>query len=147
MLWLLALHIITLVLWCGSLLYLPALIANTESGNLGSSHSSSEDDSIARFVFTRVATPMAFLAIVSGTLVFLLDRTIEFWLLLKLTLVTGLVLGHAMAGALVRRAEVETGGALVLWCWLLQLALCGLMAAILWIVLAKPTPGWLPWAL
>ena len=31
--------------------------------------------------------------------------------------------------------------------WLLQLALGGLMAAILWIVLAKPTPEWLPWTL
>ena len=147
MLWLLLLHIITLTLWCAALVYLPVLIAGIANGRAGLPGSGRRCDSIARFMFTHVATPMALLAIVSGTLVFLLSRIVEIWLVVKLTLVAGLVVGHALAGVLVLRAEEEDGGPVHPWWWMLQIALCGLIGAILWIVLAKPAPELLPWTL
>lgn len=147
MLWLLLFHIITLTLWCAALLYLPVLIAGVKNGHAGMLRSASRHDSVARFAFTHVATPIALLAIVSGTLVFLLTRTVEIWLVAKLTLVTGLVVGHALAGILLLRAEDEDGGPVHPWWWLLEIALFGLIGAILWIVLAKPAPELLPWTL
>lgn len=146
MLWFLALHITAIILWCGALLYLPLLIASTQTSR-AELPEFPRHDSLARSVFTHIATPMALLAILSGTIVFLMDRTTEIWLLAKLTAVMGLVIGHTLAGGLVLWAEDEDGRSVSPWCWMLEAGLLGLIAAILWLVLAKPTPELLPWTL
>ncbi len=71
--WLLLLHISTMLCWCGSLLYLPALIANIAMQTNQIEESTRE---IPRMVFTQIITPVALLAIVSGTFVFLQMKTI-----------------------------------------------------------------------
>src|SRR5690554_3433787 len=131
MLWFLVLHIIALLLWVGALLYLPALIAARRAHLLPVQSPQNPHNSIERMVFTRVATPAALTAIIAGTLVFVIDRTIDSWLIIKLTLVTGLVLCHVTVGALILR--VERG------CIALAMVIMLLIGLILWLVLAKPT--------
>ena len=147
MLWVLVLHIIALLVWSGALLYLPALVAATLAGRAGPLERPDEHPSLARFVHTHIATPAALLAILSGTAVFLLEGTVEVWLMAKLTLVSGVVVCHALSGLLILRAERAAGGRTGLWAWLLASVLCVLMTAIIWLVLAKPAVEAPPWAL
>ena len=147
MLWVLVLHIIALLLWSGTLLYLPPLLAASSPSRVELVESPTNHASMARFVHTHVATPAALLAIISGTAVFLIDGTVEVWLMAKLTLVTGVVVCHALTGLLILRAERFAGGRTGLWAWLLAGVLCLLMIAIIWLVLAKPTLDGTPWAL
>ncbi|WP_185266410.1 CopD family protein [Halopseudomonas xiamenensis] len=138
MLWFLVLHIMALVFWIAALLYLPALIASHSGRGSSMIVRSNPHNSIERFVFTRIATPAALLAIIAGTLVFVVDRTVDGWLILKLTAVTALVLCHVLIGLLVLR--MERGGEKPLrgWCLAAGAVLCCLLVLILWLVLAKP---------
>ncbi len=141
MLWFLLLHIIAFTAWCASLLYLPALIAGIHTEQIQIVEPGNQYGSVARFVFTYIATPAALVAIISGTLVFLLNRTIEVWLIAKLTLVTGLVVGHAMAGLLLLHTQDRSTKPVRRWCRMLSAVLCVLMLAIIAVVLAKPMAG------
>lgn len=144
MLWLLVLHISALLCWCAALLYLPALIAGMHTRQIEISEPFHQYGSIARFVFTHIATPAALLAIISGSLVFLLNRTVEVWLIIKLTLVVALVLCHALVGQLLLHTQEQNRKPVRRWCWSLSAALCAVMSAILWVVLAKPAAEVLP---
>lgn len=144
MLWFLVLHIIALLFWCAALLYLPALIAANTRQKLDIRELRYEHNAVARYVFTRIATPAALAAIIAGTVVFLLNRTVAVWLIAKLTLVTALVICHMMTGLLILRAEHLQEARVHLWCRVLGWSLCVLMTVIIWLVLAKPTgEGWL----
>lgn len=141
MLWFLVLHIIALLFWCAALLYLPALIASNTREKLDIRELRYEHNAVARFVFVRIATPAALVAIIAGTIVFLLNRTVEVWLIAKLTLVTALVVSHTFTGVLILRAEHQTERRVHFWCYLLGFVLCLLMVLIIWTVLAKPLQG------
>ena len=145
MLGLLTLHIAALMLWSATLLYLPALIAGTRAQRLNLVDFGRGHDSLARFVFTRVVTPAALLTIFAGTLIFLFDRNTEPWLILKLTLVAMLVLCQGFTGLLVQRLENSPDKPLQPWCVLVALLVAGLLIAITWLVLAKPSFETLPW--
>ena len=139
MVWFLTLHIMALVFWCGAQLFLPVLIRGLHVGDaLGRVALADESMGMPRFVFTRIATPAALVAIMSGTIVFLLNQTVELWLLLKLALVASLVVAHALSGWLLLLAPSLSTGQLGWRCHLLMLMSAVLMAAILWTVLAKP---------
>jgi len=129
---LLVLHIVSVVCWCAAQLYLPALIA------------ARSPHSLPRFVFTRISTPAALLTIVSGTAIFILSRTLEVWLMVKLGLVAALVITHALSGWLLLRAEVKPGPGIVLASGVLGSVLAVLMTGIIWVVLAKPLSALLP---
>ena len=137
MVWFLALHIIALVFWCAALLYLPLVLATGNSADVAAT-TTTQQYTLERFVFTHIATPAALVAIIAGTAVFLVDRNTAPWLILKLALVAALVVGHTVTGFLIPRLEdtAERPGALRFW--LLGVMLAGLMAAIVWTVLAKP---------
>lgn len=116
---------------------------STISSEAGFTDSPRGVDSIARFVFTHVASPAAILSITMGTVVFLLNQSHHFWLLAKLTLVTMLCITQAMMGLMIIRAERGKFQHMMLFCRVILLVLCLLMIAITWIVLGKPvTPGW-----
>lgn len=138
MLWILLLHIIGVLFWAAALLYLPALIAGEVMHDEKLKEPPVTYDSIARAVFTFVATPAALVAIIAGTLVFVLNYTIVPWLVFKLTLVSFLVICHALAGLLILRAESGNGKPVVPWCVLLAVVSGSLMFVIVWIVLSKP---------
>ncbi len=140
MLWLLTLHIAALLIWAAGLIYLPLLIAGTRSDSLALGGAPANADSIARWLFTRVASPAAAVAIVAGSAVFLVNGTTDLWLMAKLTLVTLLVVAHAFSGLLVIR--LEAGKPVVNASYILLVGVLVLSAAILWLVLAKPVWGW-----
>ncbi|WP_305907433.1 CopD family protein [Methylomarinum sp. Ch1-1] len=136
MLWLLLLHISAVICWCGSLLYLPALIAETSSQatiDEPQRHLASTLN-----VFTLFATPAALTAIVSGTALFLTGGITDLWLILKLTLVAALVLCHALSGWIVLSTEKDPDKNVVLPCVLVGIVVAMLIPAILWVVLTKP---------
>jgi len=148
MLWLLALHMMALLFWAAGLLYLPLLLVASGAQQTELVKVKRPHDSVARFVFTHIATPAALLAILSGTAVFLVNDTVEFWLILKLTAVTALVICHVLAGLLVLHAEDTEAAPLMRTYRFFGVVLCLVMVAIVWIVLAKPTvPEVLPWGL
>ncbi len=144
-LWLLSLHIIALLVWAACLLYLPAQIRLAAGAADTLAHSPEGHPSLARFVYTHIATPAALLAITAGTLVFVWHQILAVWLLAKLTLVVLLAGLHAATGLLVLRAERGDTRHLRTATLAAQ-ALAGLLlAAITWLVLAKPhTLGNLP---
>ncbi|MDQ2076845.1 CopD family protein [Marinimicrobium sp. ABcell2] len=145
MLWFLVLHISALLFWCAALLYLPALIVGAANEQIEITETPYRQDSVARFVFTHIATPAALLAIIFGTLVFVVEPILDPWLIVKLTLVAGLVVAHASSGLLVLRLERQPDESQRLWCWVLGVVLCVLMLLIVWIVLAKPPAESFPW--
>jgi uncharacterized membrane protein len=146
MIWILALHIVMILFWCASLLYLLSLIARAcpsriERPDLPLLYR--HHDSLARFIFTSVATPAALLAIILGTAVFLLNWIVEPWLIVKMTLVTGLVAGHALTGGLI--LKLESAGSVRTQSIILASVVGLIMLVILLIVLAKPDAGANPW--
>ncbi len=88
-------------------------------------------------MFTHIATPAALVAIIAGTLVFVFDRTLDGWLIAKLTLVVGLVISHVLTGLLILKAA--SSKSLGLSCAVLGIAQSILIVAIFWTVLAKPS--------
>lgn len=140
--WLLLLHIVALICWCGSLLYLPALIDESAKQPLVNAVTGyAHKQSLPRFVFTLIATPAALLAITAGTAVFLVNGIVELWLLAKLTIVAVLVVGHVLVGVLVNQLERDKRQHLRRWCLILASVLSVLMVSIIWVVLNKPLRG------
>lgn len=135
--WILILHIAGLLVWCGALLYLPALIA---AGASRTPHTALGRAPVAlnRMVFTAIATPAALFAIFTGSLLFLLDRNVGVWLILKLTAVAVMVICHALGGALILRHERDPHAALGAPCIVLGTLSTVLIGIVLWLVLAKP---------
>lgn len=138
--WILAFHIAGLVVWCGALLYLPALIATSGSRTQDATPTGSAA-SLNRVVFTTVATPAALFAIVTGSLLFLFGRTSGAWLILKLTAVTGLVICHVLYGMLILRQERNPNASAAMPCLVLGSLSTVLIGTVLWLVLAKPFQG------
>lgn len=148
MLWILLLHIITLLVWAAAVLYVPMLIASTARHSAGFTQLPEGLGSMARLVFTHIASPAAIVAIVAGTLVFVINETFTFWLIVKLTIVTLMVGFHASLGLLITRLEREEMKGLVVASWVLFLLLASCIVAIIWVVLAKPAvPEALPWSI
>lgn len=137
--WLLLLHISALICWCGSLLYLPALIsANLQSNSGFTTPPPDQLRSMPRAVFTLIATPAALLAIGSGSAVFLVYGILEVWLLIKLVLVALLVFVHMLLGWLIVRAERGAVQYLRPGSRILAVTSMLLMVGIIALVLAKP---------
>lgn len=136
MVWLLLLHISAVVCWCGSLLYLPALIAGVAAQSTVIERE--RHLVVAIMVFSRFATPAALIAIASGTAIFIRGGITDVWLIFKLTLVSILVLCHALGGWLMLRTQNAPHKNVAVLCVLLGAAVVTLIPAIVWIVLTKP---------
>lgn len=136
MVWLLLLHISAVVCWCGSLLYLPALIAGVAAQSTIIERE--RHLVVAIMVFSRLATPAALIAIASGTAIFIRGDITDVWLIFKLTLVSILVLCHALGGWLMLRTQNAPHKNVAALCVLLGIAIVALIPAIVWIVLTKP---------
>lgn len=135
--WLLVLHIAALLVWCGALLYLPALIA---AGRAGEPFAPAAE-ALPRAFFTRLATPAALLTIASGTLLFLGRGVHGVWLMLKLSAVTLMVGCHVLLGVLILRLENDPRRPLARRCAALGLLAALAIGAVLWLVLARPFQG------
>jgi len=136
MIWLLLLHISAVLCWCGSLLYLPALIAGTVSKQADMER---EHQQALMFVVYRLfSTPAALLAVASGTALFMTGGITAHWLILKLSLVSVLVMCHALTGWIMLLTQTMPGKIIKLSCVLLRIGLAILISAIVWLVLSKP---------
>jgi protoporphyrinogen IX oxidase len=136
MLWLLLLHISAVVFWCGSLLYVPALIAGMTSLQTTSERKRQLD--LMLTVFRLVSTPTALIAIASGTALFITGGITELWLILKLTLVSALVLCHACSGWVILYVQKIPDKKIMLACVMLGTVVTVLVPAIVSVVLLKP---------
>ncbi|ANQ84942.1 CopD family protein [Azoarcus olearius] len=133
-----ALHLGALICWCGSLLYLPALVAAARAAP-----AALERDGYrrcARQLFVVGLTPAALVAIMSGTGLFLAQGNTALWLVAKLGAVAGMAVCHVLCGALVLNSEQTTPRA---WsapaaCHAVTAAAAGFIGLALWLVLAKP---------
>lgn len=130
------LHFTALFVWCGTLLYLPALIAASCRSRRAAERPGHPE--LNRSIFNLVATPAALVAIGSGTALFLRDGTFGLWLVAKLTAVAVMVICHALCGLLILQCERQQRPALAIACAALGGITLGMIAAILWLVLAKP---------
>ncbi len=143
--WLKLLHIVAVIVWCGALLYVPALVAASAAprgaGLLRADlPGASAGAALLRGVYTGVATPAALVAIASGTWIFATRGPLVPWLMAKLALVGLLVLAHGACGVMVLRAErgEHTGLAVASDMITVLALLC--LAGIAALVLSKP--GW-----
>ncbi|HEY0923568.1 CopD family protein [Rheinheimera pacifica] len=144
MVWLLFMHICALVIWAAALLILPLLIHHSKTQLV---EAAGKGDAVDRLWFTRLASPVALLAIVSGTAIFAVSRNFDSWLLVKLTLVTALVVCHVLAGLLILYRKREHATAVGAKCSTLFAAILLLLLGIIVLVLVKPSQDSLLWFL
>ncbi|MBA2779924.1 CopD family protein [Billgrantia kenyensis] len=135
--WIKILHIASLLCWCAALLYLPAMLWVSARVRETTSFEMPAPE-LLRFVFTHIATPFALLAIMSGTLLFIVAQLIGGWLVLKLAAVSGMVLCHVLCGAMIVRLERDKRRFLVPASALTAALAATLMLAVLVLVLSKP---------
>ncbi len=139
---LLFLHISSLLIWAAALSILVLLIPRFATMDL---QSANNGDRVDRLWFTRLASPAGLLAIVSGTAIFALDSNFSSWLLLKLTLVTGLVICHVAAGLLILYRQRPEAGGIAIKCAVLLAMVLLLVLSIIVLVLVKPELEALRW--
>lgn len=137
--WLKLLHISAVIVWCGALLYLPALVA-AAAGSRSTGTATAIGGTRLRAFYTLVATPAALVAITSGTWLFATRGPLAPWLMAKLALVGLLVLGHGVCGMLVLRSERGETAWLSLAGWVVTATTLLWLAGIAALVLGKP--GW-----
>lgn len=137
------LHIAALVLWCASLLTLPVLLS-LHSAIRAQTTAQAMQDSYTRFrrlthlTYTAIATPCAVIAIAAGTALIFGAQVFDVWLLTKLALVAGMVLGHAWLGHLVVQSYEKDMHWRMPWPGLSLLLTLPCMLGVLWLVLTKP---------
>lgn len=137
--WLKMLHIGAVIVWCGALLYLPAMIAAAVTPATPAARDVQPRWPLQpRRVFIGLATPAALMAIVSGTLIFVSQGLLAPWLLFKLAGVGLLVLGHGACGLLVLRTERGQHGGVRLACHMILVSTVLCLLGIAWLVLRKP---------
>ena len=139
--WLKLLHLGAVIVWCGALLYLPALIAAFVAARALTAGRDLPLRSplLARRVYIGLATPAALLAIASGTLIFVSQGLLAPWLMFKLAAVGLLVLGHGACGLLVLRTERGQHSGVRLACHVVMVLTVSCLLGIAWLVLRKPT--------
>lgn len=136
MLWLLLLHISAVVCWCGTLLYLPALIAITASQQ--TTVEQQRHVAVVLMIYKLFMTPAALIAITSGTALFMVGEIVDLWLVLKLTLVVILVLCHGLSGWVILLTQKASDRNVTLPCTLLGAGVVTLILVIIGVVLTKP---------
>jgi uncharacterized membrane protein len=135
--WFKLLHVSAVIAWAGSLFYLTIALALAGREDGPAMFSNAHRRTLLRGLFVGVTTPVALLAIGSGTAIFMLYGPLAPWLIVKLGVVGLLVLGHAACGLLVLRVERQDSP----WTKLAYLV-CALsllwFATIAWLALRKP---------
>ncbi len=138
MVWLKALHIAALTIWCAGLFYLPGLLMlHPRTRDRDSFH---RLRIMTRYSFIILISPAAVIAIISGTALVYVRGAHGDWLAAKLVAVALMVFFHLYCGnqlaALRRRNDPKHRPA---WSYLsLVIVPSVLIPIVLWLVLAKP---------
>ncbi|MGE8941548.1 CopD family protein [Leptospira interrogans] len=148
-------HIAAIAIWSAGLLSLPTIYLQLQYVRMGLPNVAPHSDRVlrlqhvARLTYVGIASPAAFVAIASGTLLIFQRGMVAPWFSLKLALVSALVIIHTITGiALVRlfdRSRTYSS-----WRYVAATSSVILIAAaIITLTLAKPTltDGFLPVAL
>lgn len=145
--WLKAAHIVALIIWCAGLLMLPSIYVHRQSAT--SAEGLFHLQRFARATFVVIASPAAFVAVATGTVLIFAREVFTEWMAFKLAAVGVLVLLHVRAGFVVLRL-FEPDRRFARWRQALATtATVATISVILWLVLAKPmvdlegAPRWL----
>jgi len=136
MTWLKGVHVIAIIFWSASLIYLPILMAGHNPRLSNPMYLRLHG--MVRNLYIWIASPFALLAIVSGTALIPLREVTAPWFALKLLVVAALAIIHARCGVILAKQShtAERANALVR---VMRIALpIILFPCVLWLVLAKP---------
>lgn len=129
-------HLAAIAIWSGGLVALPFLFWQRRALEAGPDLDRLHR--MARFVYVEMTSPAAFVAIASGTALIFLQATFQEWFSLKMLLVAVMAMLHVMAGLVLLHLFSPTGRFGRSSYVALTSAYVVLIAAILWVVLAKP---------
>ncbi|ARC35276.1 hypothetical protein A6J80_01845 (plasmid) [Paracoccus yeei] len=131
-----ALHIAAIAGWSAGLLCLPSLYV--QRCHVGSRDELHRLQALVRFAYINLVSPLAFVAVASGTALIFARSVVAPWFALKLALVLGMSFLHVLTGLVVIRLFRE-GERYPTWRFVLAtLVAAALVLGILWLVLAKP---------
>jgi protoporphyrinogen IX oxidase len=129
-------HLATIAVWSGGLIILPFLFWQRQGIETGPGLE--QLHRLTRFVYVGMASPAAFLAIGSGTILIFLQTTFLEWFSLKMLLVAIMVMLHVVAGLILAHLFEPKGHFGRLSFIALTSAYLVLITAIILVVLAKP---------
>ncbi|BAN48683.1 CopD family protein [Metapseudomonas resinovorans] len=130
------LHLAAIAIWSAGLLALPFLFWQRRALEAG--RDLDRLHRITRLVYVELVSPSAVIAIGSGTALIFLQATFEEWFSLKMLLVALMAMLHVVAGLILARLFSPKGRFGGLSYAALSTAYVVLIAATLWVVLAKP---------
>lgn len=136
MAWLKGLHMVTLLVWCAGLFYLPALFA--AHADTAGGQSFRRLRVMTRVTFVAVTSPAAVLAILSGSALVYATGVSGAWMALKLVAVSLMVLFHLYCGRVLAVLGETPGLRSSAAHFSLLLAPTLLIPTVLWLVLGKP---------
>lgn len=145
-----ALHIAAMLAWCAGLIALPLLLMAYGGARRQSRYA--EFRMLTHYGYVAFVTPAAVVAVVAGTGLIFAAEVFDLWFIAKLAFVSLMALVHAWIGHLIEQSGVQRRGAIVHGersrgyarpspAIALTVAVPS-MAAVLWLVLAKPDLGW-----
>lgn len=143
-----AIHIAAMLCWCAGLIALPLLLIGY--GKAQRQVRYSEFRMLTHYGYVAFATPAAVIAIVAGTALIFAAEVFDLWFVAKLAFVSLMALAHAWIGHLIEQSGLQRRGnspdphrgyAMPHPAIALVVALPS-MAAVLWLVLAKPDLTW-----
>lgn len=136
-----AAHIIGLVIWVGGLIALPLMLTRHDPEIPVDEYRMIRKAS--HLTYTMCVTPAAVVAVIAGTWLIFMREVFTPWLFAKLAFVALLVLAHAWIGHVVVKIGEEPGEHRPPHPSLPIAAVLLSALAILTLVLAKPTLGWI----
>ncbi|TVP70944.1 MAG: hypothetical protein EA339_11240 [Rhodobacteraceae bacterium] len=133
------LHIIGLSIWMAGLIALPVIMqVYGRRAEMQTQPGFDEFRWLTHYAYTRAVTPAAIIAIAAGTVLIFAHHVLAPWMLAKLAAVSGMVLLHAWLGHVIVQAGEQRGSYRMPPVGLALLPAFGLIALVLWLVLAKP---------
>ncbi|WP_295046585.1 CopD family protein [uncultured Paracoccus sp.] len=145
-----AIHIAAMLCWCAGLIALPLLLI--AYGRARRQVRYSEFRMLTHYGYIGFATPAAVIAVVAGTALIFAAEVFDLWFIAKLAFVSLMALTHAWIGHLIEQSGLRRAGAMVEGETSKGYAMpnpvialiIGIpaMAAVLWLVLAKPDLSW-----
>ncbi len=133
--WIKAIHIVALCVWCAGLLILPSIYHRRDVVRGPELH---DMHRFARVVFVNIASPAAFVTVIAGTALIFLRDAFTIWMALKLVAVGALVIIHLRMGHVIL-SLYNPGRIYARWRQVITtMTTLSAIAAILFLVLAKP---------
>lgn len=134
-------HVGAIAIWAGGLLMLPWLLLHRAKA--GEGERLHQLHRVVRALYTQLASPAAFVAIASGTVLILLRPTQEGWFSAKLVAVGVLAMLHVLHGLVIPSLFQADGSLKRGLGALLATANLTVVVLVLWLVLARPVLPWL----